>query len=369
MKRVDGPATNETANQQTDPHHKDPVTLDPSGIPSPGSDLNCEALVIRELGATVLDATDIGTYAIEYALHGWPVFPLRGKVPAIRSAHPVGSPEYGKCRGECGQFGHGLYDASTDLAVIATWWGGRYAGCNVGGRVPDPMVMVDVDPYKGGLDSLAALENKHGELPVTLTDLSGRGDGGVHYWFRRPPGRLTDSRLGAGIDIKTSAGYGVLPPSLHPDTGRPYARIEAPVAAPPDWLSRLLRADQPSPAKQFSTTAITTRSSLATFFTGSVADDFCATTSWSQILAPHGWTCDSHDPEADGARWRHPTATAAWSATIRHGCLFVYSTNTPFDVTEPGNPKGYTRFRAYAVLEHAGDLKAAARALSGKGVV
>jgi hypothetical protein len=36
-----------------------------------------------------------------------------------------------------------------------------------------------------------------------------------------------------------------------------------------------------------------------------------------------------------------------------------------FDVTEPSNPKGYTRFRAYALLEHGGDMRAAARHLRG----
>ena len=46
-----------------------------------------------------------------------------------------------------------------------------------------------------------------------------------------------------------------------------------------------------------------------------------------------------------------PTHTSACSATIKNGCLFVYTPNTPFDVTEPGDPHGYTKFRAYAVLE------------------
>jgi hypothetical protein len=45
--------------------------------------------------------------------------------------------------------------------------------------------------------------------------------------------------------------------------------------------------------------------------------------------------------------------------------LFVYSPNTPFDVTEAGHPKGYTKFKAYAILNHAGDMSAAARALRG----
>jgi hypothetical protein len=59
----------------------------------------------------------------------------------------------------------------------------------------------------------------------------------------------------------------------------------------------------------------------------------------------------------------HPGATNPKSATIRHGLLFVYSHTTPFQATEAGAPHGYNRFRAYAVLDHGGNLRAAARAL------
>jgi len=45
--------------------------------------------------------------------------------------------------------------------------------------------------------------------------------------------------------------------------------------------------------------------------------------------------------------------------------LFVYSTNTAFDVTEPGDRHGDTRFKAYALLDHDGDMSAAARAVRG----
>ena len=94
-----------------------------------------------------------------------------------------------------------------------------------------------------------------------------------------------------------------------------------------------------------------------------MAEAFNQATSWTQVLGPHGWTCPDPDPDADGARWRHPGATNPKSATIRHGLLFIYSQATPFQPTEPGAPCGYSRFRAYAVLEHCGDLRAAARAL------
>lgn len=324
-------------------------------------ELIAEAIAIRELTASVVDATDIGTYAIEYAVRNWPVFPLRGKVPAIPNPHPKGSVEYQTCKGECGRQGHGVLDATTDIATVAGWWGGRYAGCNIGARIPEPMFMLDVDPYHGGLESIAELERRHHDhLPVTLTHASGRGDGGTHRFYRRPAGKLSSKRLGRGIDIKTSTGYGVMPPSIHPDTGRPYSSIEAPVAAPPTWLVELLLPERvPAPAPR--------SRQLYSAHTGpSIADAFSSSTSWSDVLGPHGWRCIDADPDADGARWLHPAATSACSATVRNGCLFVYSTNTPFEITESSDPHGYTRFRAYAVLEHSGDLRAAARAVAGE---
>lgn len=306
--------------------------------------LIAEALAIRELKGTVLDATDIGTHAIEYAVNNWAVFPLNGKIPAIAG-------------------GRGVLDATTDIDQIAQWWGGRYAGCNVGARLPQSMIVIDIDPRHGGDRSIAELEQRHGQLPDTLTTISGRGDGGRHLFFRRPSGKLTSKRFGPGVDLKTSAGYVVMPPSIHPDTGKPYVRLEAPVAAPPAWLVGLLKPEQPAASSR------SPRRHLYGLHGGpSVADQFTVKASWATILGFHGWYCLDTDPEADGARWLHPNATSACSATIRHGCLFVYSPNTPFDPTEPGDPHGYTKFRAYAVLDYNGDLKAAAKALRAEAV-
>jgi hypothetical protein len=132
------------------------------------------------------------------------------------------------------------------------------------------------------------------------------------------------------------------------------------VAAPPDWLITLLL---PKPAPRVSPQPRTT----TTRFNGSsVADAYSAGTSWAEILEPHGWTCsDSGGGDFDGAVWLHPRHTSMCSATVRNGCLFVWSTSTVFDASEPGNPKGYTKFRAYAQLNHNGDMKAAARYLKG----
>jgi hypothetical protein len=327
---------------------------------NPAERLAAEAIAMRELHANVIDATNIGTYAIERGIRNWPVFPGNGKIPAIPNPHPEGSIERQTCKGECGLDGHGVLDATIDVEKIGFWWGGKYAGCNILGRVPESMFVVDVDPRHDGARSIAALEERYGLLPETLMTVSGRMDGGVHYFYRRPTGNLSSKRLGPGIDIKTSTGYVVLPPSIHPDTRKPYLGVDKPVADPPAWLIDLLlpahRITPPRPRSPL-------QGRLRGFFSGSIADKYDASTTWPEILMPHGWSCLDPDTDADGAKWVHPTATAKWSATIRHGLLFVYSTNTPFEVTESGNAKGHTKFRAFAVLNHGGDMSAAARAL------
>jgi Bifunctional DNA primase/polymerase, N-terminal len=284
--------------------------------------------------------------ALEYAEHHWAVFPLRGKIPAIPKR--IG--------------GRGMLDATLDVDQVAEWWSGRYAGCNIGGRVPASMFVLDVDPRNGGLASLAALVAEHGKLPETLTTLSGRGDGGMHLFYRRPAGALSATRLGPGIDIKTSSGYVVLSPSIHPDSGQRYARFDRPVAAPPAWLIELI-TEKPEKTPRAITPA-RPRTWRSGRLGGSIADQYSANTSWVDVLGPHHWTCDDPDPDADGAVWLHPAHTSTCSATVRHGCLFVWSTSTVF-VSKNDNGKGYTRFRAYALLNHNGDMSAAARSLRG----
>jgi Bifunctional DNA primase/polymerase, N-terminal len=310
--------------------------------------------------------TVLGDAALAYAAAGYEVVPLRGKLPfANCPACEPRSPAYrphqpaGCGHGLC----HGLYAATTDPNLVARWWA-RWPAANVGARVASGLFVLDVDPRAGGLDSLARLEAEHGALPATRTSLSGRGDGGVHRWFRHPGGTLSVAALRqrgyGGLDLKTYRGYVLLPPSRHPATGRPYQWAEPVLdpAVPPAWLARLL-APPPAPA-------VARRPLPRSAQSGSVAEWFNARSSWAQVLGPHGWTCPDPNPDCDGARWRHPGASNPKSATVRHGLLFVYSAATPFTPTEPGHPHGYTRYRAYALLEHGGDLAAAARALQAE---
>ncbi len=302
--------------------------------------------------------------ALAYAAAGYQVFPLRGKLPRGNCpACEPRSPRYQPHRAaDCDhELCHGLYAATSDPQRVASWWQ-QWPQANIGARVPPSLFVLDIDPRHGGHQRLAQLEADHGPLPPTRISVSGRGDGGQHRWFLHPGGPLSAARLGHGLDVKTQAGYVLLPPSRHPATGRPYTWAE-PTPDParvPGWLHRLL---VPPPA------APTHRRPLPRSHGQgeSVAERFNAQTGWAQVLGPHGWTCPDPDPDGDGARWRHPGASNPKSATIRHGLLFVYSQATPFEATEAGAPCGYTKFRAYAVLEHAGDQRAAARALRAEG--
>jgi hypothetical protein len=337
----------------------------------------CATLVVAIRSAACVNADAVTpavllAYAIVYAVSGWKIFPLaaQDKVPMIRNPHPKGSVERATCKRECGLDGHGVLDATSDIAKIVYWWL-RYPLAGIGLRIPEWVMVIDSDPHtEGHAEAAAKLAADHGPFPHTAMTLSGRRNGGVHRFYRRPLGKLSTKLLGPGFDLKLDSGYVVGPPSIHRDTGHPYIEIAAPIAELSDSLTKLVVVPPPAD-KPACDRAVRTASASARFLGGgggtfdgeSIADQYSATTSWADILEPHGWTCKGGDPDADGAEWLHPRATSNCSATVRHHCLFVYSTNTPFDTTAAGDACGYTPFAAYAVLNFNGDQSAAARSL------
>lgn len=122
-------------------------------------------------------------------------------------------------------------------------WQLRHPTCNVSivtGAVSG-IVVVDVDPARGGDESLAALP----PLPDTVTVLT--GGGGTHLYFRHPGDREIANRAGwrPGVDIRADGGQVIAPPSVH-SSGRTY-EWEAgrdpwsfPIAELPEWLLREL---------------------------------------------------------------------------------------------------------------------------------
>jgi len=100
-----------------------------------------------------------------------------------------------------------------------------------------------------------------------------------------------------------------------------------------------------------------------------VIEDFNARATWREILESHGWT-EVHRGEVVGY-WRRPGKDRYWSATTNFGGadrLCVFSTATVFKTTDrQGSKAGYSKFGAYALLNHGDDARAAVRELGQRG--
>lgn len=170
--------------------------------------------------------------ALGYAARGWRVLPVNGKIPIIRDWPAM---------------------ATTVPEQIRTWWT-RTPTANVGIATGplSRLLVLDVDPDKGGDDSLHNLEAQYGPLPLTIEVLT--GGGGRHLYFQHPGRPVSNSagKLGSGLDIRADGGQVVAPPSVHPVTGRCYEweaahhPDELPPAPIPDWLLGLL-TERPEP--------------------------------------------------------------------------------------------------------------------------
>ena len=94
-------------------------------------------------------------------------------------------------------------------------------------------------------------------------------------------------------------------------------------------------------------------------------DDFNIRAVWAEILDPHGWRHVGDDGLQTGY-WCRPGKASGTSASTNYegsDLLYVFSSSAhPF---EPET--AYTKFHAFALLEHHGDFSAAARDLAAKG--
>jgi hypothetical protein len=93
-------------------------------------------------------------------------------------------------------------------------------------------------------------------------------------------------------------------------------------------------------------------------------NDYAFRTTWAEILEPHGWVRLRSDTR--GELWeplgRSGDHTPGAALTREYGPLTVFTTSTEFDAMTP-----YSKFDAYAVLNHDGDRGAAAEALHSQG--
>lgn len=191
--------------------------------------------------------------AVDYAAAGWQVFPVstRGgrKAPPFPSPHD--GPGHG-CHGQCGRLGHGFYDATSDPDTVSAWWT-RYPNALIGARIAYHLLVLDVDPRGGGEDTLQLFEAAYHPLPATLTCYSGRGDGGRHLYWQRPPTpgwRLSGAKLRPGVDlIHHTLRYRCC---RRRRTRRHWWHDPAAAAAdPPAWLAALVTPPRAQPVSSF----------------------------------------------------------------------------------------------------------------------
>lgn len=128
--------------------------------------------------------------ALELAENGYPVFPLNGKVPAVKG-------------------GRGFHDASTDAVQIRIWWN-DYPDAAVG--IPtgpaSGLVVIDADLYKSEFD-VAAWADLAERLPMGAPEQK-TPSGGLHVFLAYPTGSTVSSAndaLGRCIDRKATGGY------------------------------------------------------------------------------------------------------------------------------------------------------------------
>jgi AAA domain/Bifunctional DNA primase/polymerase, N-terminal len=184
-----------------------------------------------------------GRTARQYHAKGWSPPPL----PAGKKKPPPP-----------GWTGHGAQRAS---AADVEAWCEDHAGGNIALWLPPGTIGVDVDAYKGPAE-LAAwrdLEQRFGPLPESAPWCSSRDDGvsGIRL-FAVPADYVAVTNMGiAGEVIQHFHRYVVAPPSIHPDTGKPYRWVNSPDGRipdarklpplPPAWLDGLQAGNGTAP--------------------------------------------------------------------------------------------------------------------------
>lgn len=201
--------------------------------------------------AHAADRDHLLTTALYLAEHGMHVFPLAPgtKVPALRrewEQRATTDPDRIRRCWSAGPFNIGVACGPSRLLVV---------DCDTPKNdTPPPPAPFDVPGVNEGADVLVLLAERYAEpFPLDAYTVN-TGRGGMHLYFRQPPGeplRNTAGRLGWLIDTRGMGGYVVGPGSVV--DGRPYTAFGAPHAAPlPAWLARLLTAPKQASATRLS---------------------------------------------------------------------------------------------------------------------
>lgn len=142
----------------------------------------------------------LGRAAVEYTERGFAIIPLvpGGKVPAIEG---------------------GLNNWSDNPDDAAKYWAERPSAniAVVCGSPSHNVIAIDLDCHGGpdGRETLKAWEAEHGELPETVSVITGSGGKHLLYRVRESFAKFENAQM--GVDVRAEGSYIVAPPSIHPN--------------------------------------------------------------------------------------------------------------------------------------------------------
>lgn len=262
-----------------------------------------------------------------------------------------------------------------DLAVIHGTISGGLEMAEIEGRAADRIHELRDLAHDSGLGTL------WDTIVTGWLEQSPSGGIHLHYYITDTPvpGNTKIARNSTGeivAETRGEGGYSVVAPSTHHPTGNKWTRlIGGPTTAARltmaqrDDLHTLLATldEQPDSNKTWNKTRNKTTPDLAPHDpTAGITpgDDYENRTDWADILTPHGWTLIT--TRGRTRYWRRPGKTEGISATTGHADdrdrLYVFSSSTDFQQEVP-----YTKLGAVAVLEHGGNMSAAAKTLAQHG--
>ncbi len=204
---------------------------------------------------------------------------------------------------------------------------------------------------------------------------------GVHLLYRCCPAEPNQKlasvpvdgpqRLRTLIETRGEGGLVIVAPSgggVHP-SGKPYVLLAGGISSLPTLSAeerQLLFAvarsfDQTTSGLPLDTERRHTRTALVQ--RERPGDRYNRRASWAEVLEPQGWKRLA--TRGGESYWQRPGKQGSGvSATTNYqgsDLLYVFSTSTVFEAG-----RAYSKFAAYAILEHGGDFWAAARALAAR---
>jgi hypothetical protein len=286
---------------------------------------------------------------------------------------------------------------------VQSWFGSNSVGVAIiGGQVSGNLGILDVEYPDFAVAWAELVESQDaglvGALPQVITP-GKSGQPGKHFYFRSPgtvrTGKLAhltpdeaqqrtgDPRKTTAIELKAEGGYCLAPgcpPACH-ESGRLYQHVggpfieEVPVLtqAQVDILLSCARALDHAPLPTVDSFDGAMPPSTSNGGGDRPGDVFNRRAEWVDILEPHGWQCIRQRGEI--SYWRRPgkekgvSATTGYCRNDRAGDLLcVFSSNaSPLDLRPGQDHRCFSKFSAYAWLDHGGDFLAAARELVVRG--